>query len=99
MFRIKPGATKVAEIAPQRQLNRSASIRIVPQNLDQTMRKQNSISALALLLGLVVSSSAAQSSIEGHWEGVMVREGVELPVSFDSTSFVRRGLRATARAT
>jgi pimeloyl-ACP methyl ester carboxylesterase len=50
------------------------------------MRKQNSILALALLLGLVGASSAAQKSIEGHWEGVMVREGAELPVSFDFTS-------------
>lgn len=50
------------------------------------MRKQNSILALVLLLGFVVSSSAAQRSIEGHWEGVMVREGAELPVSFDFTN-------------
>lgn len=50
------------------------------------MRKQNSILALALLLGLVISASAAQKSIEGHWEGVMVREGAELPVSFDFTN-------------
>jgi len=50
------------------------------------MRKRNSILALAFLLGLVVSSSAAQRSIEGHWEGVMVREGAELPVSFDFTN-------------
>jgi len=50
------------------------------------MRKQNSILALAFLLGLVVSSSAAQRSIEGHWEGVMVREGAELPISFDFTN-------------
>ncbi len=50
------------------------------------MRKQNSILALALLLGLIVLSSAAQRSIEGHWEGVMVREGAELPVSFDFTN-------------
>jgi hypothetical protein len=48
------------------------------------MRKQNSILPLALLLGLVISSSAAQTSVvAGHWEGVMVREGAELPVSFD----------------
>src|SRR6184192_644607 len=53
---------------------------------NQTMRKQNSIVALALLLGLIVLSSAAQRSIEGHWEGVMVREGAELPVSFDFTN-------------
>src|SRR6266567_4324287 len=53
---------------------------------NQTMRKQNSILALALLLGLIVLSSAAQRSIEGHWEGVMVREGAELPVSFDFTN-------------
>lgn len=49
------------------------------------MRKQNSILALALLLGLVGSSSLAQKSIEGHWEGAMIREGAELPVSFDFT--------------
>lgn len=48
------------------------------------MRKQDSILPLALLLGLVISSSAAQTSVvAGHWEGVMVREGAELPVSFD----------------
>lgn len=58
------------------------------------MRKQNSILALALLLGLVVSSSAAQRSIEGHWEGVMVREGAELPVSFDFSN-AAAGLRAS----
>src|SRR5437660_7277571 len=50
------------------------------------MRKRNSILTLSLLLGLVVSSSAAQRSIEGHWEGAMVREGAELPVSFDFTN-------------
>src|SRR5438477_8187047 len=53
---------------------------------NHTMRKQNSIVALAFLLGLIVSSSAAQRSIECHWEGVMVREGAELPVSFDLVS-------------
>src|SRR5437588_9984337 len=53
---------------------------------NRTMRKQNSILALAILLGFVGSSSAAQKSIEGHWEGVMVREGAELPVSFDFTN-------------
>jgi dipeptidyl aminopeptidase/acylaminoacyl peptidase len=50
------------------------------------MRKRNSILVLALLLGLVGSSSAAQKSIDGHWEGVMVREGADLTVSFDFTS-------------
>ena len=57
------------------------------------MRKQNSILALALLLNLVGSSPAAQNSIEGHWEGVMVREGAELPVSFD---FMSEGVEFTA---
>lgn len=47
------------------------------------MRKQNSILVLALLLVFVGSIRAAQQSIEAHWEGVMVREGAELPVSFD----------------
>jgi uncharacterized protein len=65
---------------------RSASIRILLKLWNQTMRKLNSILALALLLGLVGASSAAQRSIEGHWEGAMVREGAELPVSFDFTS-------------
>jgi uncharacterized protein len=50
-----------------------------------TMRKANFIWALALLLCLVVSSFGAQKLMEGHWEGVMVREGAELPVSFDFT--------------
>jgi pimeloyl-ACP methyl ester carboxylesterase len=57
------------------------------------MRKLNSIVPFALLLGLVVSSSAAQKSIEGHWEGVMVREGAELTVSFD---FTNQGTELTA---
>lgn len=47
------------------------------------MSKSNSIVALTLLLGLVGPSFAAQNSIEGHWEGVMIREGAELSVSFD----------------
>src|SRR2546428_6798194 len=51
-----------------------------------TRRNLNLIMALALLLGLVASGSAAQKSIEGHWEGMMVREGAELPVSFDFTN-------------
>src|SRR3989441_11506471 len=50
------------------------------------MGKLNSILALTLLLSLVGSSYAAQRSIEGHWEGMMVREGAELPVSFDFTN-------------
>jgi uncharacterized protein len=47
------------------------------------MRKQNPILVLVLLLAFVGSICAAQKSIEGHWEGVMIREGAELPVSFD----------------
>src|SRR2546426_4127294 len=50
------------------------------------MRKQDSIFAFVFLLGLAFSSSAAERSIEGHWEGLMVREGAELPVSFDFTN-------------
>jgi len=50
------------------------------------MRKSNPILALAFLLSLFVSSSAAQKSIEGHWEGSMIREGAALAVSFDFTS-------------
>jgi pimeloyl-ACP methyl ester carboxylesterase len=55
--------------------------------------KQNSILVFALLLGLVGTNSAAQKSIDGHWEGVMVREGAELPVSFD---FKNEAARLTA---
>lgn len=50
------------------------------------MRKSNSILALAFLLGVVVSSFATQESIEGHWEGTMIREGAALSVSFDFTN-------------
>src|SRR5258708_24595284 len=50
------------------------------------MRKQNSVLALAFLLGLVGSSAAAQRSMEGTWEGVMIGEGAELPVRFDFTN-------------
>jgi len=49
------------------------------------IRRSNGL-ALGLLLGLVIAASAAQRSIQGHWEGVMVREGAELPVSFDFTN-------------
>jgi pimeloyl-ACP methyl ester carboxylesterase len=58
------------------------------------MGKSNSIAALALLLCLVVSGFAAQKSIEGHWEGVMVREGAELTVSFDFSN-AASGLKAS----
>src|SRR5258708_32544626 len=50
------------------------------------MGKLNLIRAIAILFCLCTLCSAAQKSIEGHWEGVMVREGAELPVSFDFTS-------------
>jgi len=58
------------------------------------MRRSNLIVALVLFFVLVVSSLAAQRSIEGHWEGVMVREGAELPVSFDFTNEAT-GLKAS----
>lgn len=35
---------------------------------------------------MFVSSSVAQRSIEGHWEGAMIREGATLAVSFDFAS-------------
>jgi pimeloyl-ACP methyl ester carboxylesterase len=50
------------------------------------MKKIFPMMGLLLLLGLVISVSAAQRSIVGHWEGLMVREGAELPVSFDFTN-------------
>ncbi|MDQ2974603.1 MAG: lysophospholipase [Acidobacteriota bacterium] len=56
--------------------------------------KKNLFAALMLLLCCCVPMYAAQKSIEGHWEGVMVREGAELPVSFDFTSDAK-GLKAS----
>ncbi len=53
---------------------------------NQIMRKLNLVRTLALSLCLCIPCSAAQKSIEGHWEGVMVREGAELTVSFDFMS-------------
>src|SRR2546422_11499425 len=50
------------------------------------MGKLNFIRAIAVLFCLCTLCSAAQKSVEGHWEGVMVREGAELPVSFDFTN-------------
>lgn len=50
------------------------------------MRKSNPILLLAYLLSLFISSSTAQKSIEGHWEGTMIREMAALTVSFDFTN-------------
>jgi uncharacterized protein len=61
---------------------------------NQTMRKSNAIEALILLLCLTATSFAAQKSIEGHWEGSMIREGAELVVSFDFVSEAS-GLKAS----
>ena len=47
------------------------------------MQKLIVLVALATMLTFVSSSTAAQSSVMGHWEGVMVREGSELTLSFD----------------
>jgi hypothetical protein len=47
------------------------------------MRKVNVTVALVAGLILVTSTLGAQNSIDGHWEGVMVREGAELRMSFD----------------
>lgn len=57
------------------------------------MKKQTSILPLALLFVLVSSSAAQTSVVAGHWEGVMVREGAELPVSFD---FINQATGLTA---
>ena len=50
------------------------------------MGKLNFIRAIAVLSCLCTLCSAAQKSIEGHWEGVMIREHAELKVSFDFAS-------------
>ncbi|HVF46498.1 MAG TPA: hypothetical protein VNA17_02925, partial [Pyrinomonadaceae bacterium] len=47
-----------------------------------------------LLCLLYASTSNAQQSIEGHWEGTMIREGSNLPVSFDFTK-EEAGLKAS----
>ena len=56
--------------------------------------KKKLIAALMLLFCCCVPIYAAQESLEGRWEGVMVREGAELPVSFDFTSDAK-GLKAS----
>lgn len=55
------------------------------------------ICAFTFLFGLSLSidSAAAQKSIEGHWEGTMVREGAKLPVSFDFTKGDAERLKAS----
>jgi len=53
------------------------------QRLNPIMQKLIVLVPLATMLTFVSSSTAAQSLIDGHWEGVMVREGSELTVSFD----------------
>src|SRR5438093_6610827 len=53
------------------------------QRLNPIMQKLIVLVALATMLTFVSSSTAAQSLIDGHWEGVMVREGSELTVSSD----------------
>jgi len=40
---------------------------------------------LGLLKGAWLQASAQTSGVEGHWNGVMIREGAELNVSFDFT--------------
>ena len=45
------------------------------------MRKLNLTTAL--LFSLAASKLLAQSPLDGHWEGEMVRDGAELTVSFD----------------
>src|SRR5512141_1679307 len=38
---------------------------------------------LCVCCGMTAAQLPGQKAISGHWEGVMVREGAELPVSFD----------------
>ena len=53
------------------------------------------VTSFKLFLGLLyASSSYAQQPIEGHWEGMMIREGAKLPVSFDFTK-EEAGLKAS----
>src|SRR5436309_15845222 len=56
------------------------------QRLNPIMQKLIVLVALATMLTFVSSSTAAQSLIDGHWEGVMVREVSELTVSSDSSA-------------
>ena len=50
--------------------------------------------ALFGALMLIVAPQARAQTVEGHWEGAMVREGASLPVSFD---FARSGAELSAR--
>ena len=57
------------------------------------MRFSGFVALLGLLMVLAAPAARAQT-IEGHWEGAMVREGASLPVSFDIT---RSGTELAAR--
>src|SRR5438046_9495532 len=59
--------------------------------IESIMRKLNMLVAFASVLTFVSSSTAAQSSIDGHWEGVMVRQGSELIVSRSEERRVGKG--------
>ncbi|HEY5884097.1 MAG TPA: alpha/beta fold hydrolase [Pyrinomonadaceae bacterium] len=50
------------------------------------MTARKSFLLLGILFAFFNTTVASQGSIAGHWEGVMVREGAELPVSFDFTT-------------
>ena len=50
------------------------------------MGRSKPVFVFAYLLALFLPTSAAQKSIEGHWEGSMVRQGAVLTASFDFTS-------------
>jgi pimeloyl-ACP methyl ester carboxylesterase len=58
------------------------------------MKKLLAISAFVFFFSSLSPCYAIQKSIEGHWEGAMVREGASLPVSFDFTNEAA-GLKAS----
>ena len=58
------------------------------------MTPQKPLLLLVVVLGFFNPATAMQGSVAGHWEGVMIREGAELPVSFDFTNEAT-GIKAT----
>ncbi|CAN5542092.1 alpha/beta fold hydrolase [soil metagenome] len=56
----------------------------LPARVLSIVGKTNMASLVALFVSIIVIPSyAAQKQIQGHWEGVMIREGAQLTVSFD----------------
>lgn len=58
------------------------------------MTAQKSFFLVVVFVAFLTAGAASEGSIAGHWEGVMIREAAELPVSFDLTNEAA-GIKAT----